>query len=139
MDAAEFFIHGMGKHLIQTKPVDELNYFKKRLAEAQDDFKNLFPKDLPPDEAMARRNAETHTSFHNLQMDLGIPGPNDRVYSVHFYYGKVLGCINNVLRKRANFHKRMFCELSKISWPRMLVVFKVKSTLRTRAFSLTYA
>ena len=106
MDAAEFFIHGMGKHLIQTKPVDELNYFKKRLAEAQDDFKNLFPKDLPPDEAMARRNAETHTSFHNLQMDLGIPGPNDRVYSVHFYYGKVLGCINNVLRKRANFHKR---------------------------------
>jgi hypothetical protein len=105
MNEAENFVHGMGKHLIQTKSVDELNYFKKRLAEAQDDFKNLFPKDLPPDEGMSRRNAEKYINYHNLQLDLGIPGPNDRIYSVHFYYGQVLGCINNVLRKCANFRK----------------------------------
>ena len=90
MDVAEDFIHREGKRLIQTKPIDDLKYFRARLQEALDDFKNLYSKDLPPDEAMARRNAETHTSFRNLQMDLGIPGPNDRAYSVHFYYGKVL-------------------------------------------------
>ena len=105
MDAADYFVLGHCKHLIQTKASDELNYFRKRLAEAQDDFKNLFPKDLPPDEAMTRRNAETHANYHNLQLDLGIPGPNDRKFFVHFYYGKVLGCINNTLRKRAVFRK----------------------------------
>ncbi len=63
-----------GKHLIQTKSVDELNYFRKRLVEAQDDFKNLFPKDLPPNEGISIRNAERHISYHNLQLDIGIPG-----------------------------------------------------------------
>jgi hypothetical protein len=105
MDEADYFILGHGKHLIQTKPIDELNYFRTRLQEALNDFKDLFPKDIPPDEAIALRNAETHANYHNLQMDLGIPGPNDRTYSVHFYYGKVLGCINNTLRKRAAFRK----------------------------------
>jgi hypothetical protein len=105
MVEAENFVHGQGKHLIQTKSVDELNYFRKSLVEAQEDFKNLFPKDLSPDEGMSIRNAERHISYHNLQLDLGIPGPDDRIHSLHFYYGKVLGCINNVLKKRANFRK----------------------------------
>ncbi len=105
IEEAESFVQGMGKLIIQTKSVDELNYFRRRLSEAQDDFKNLFPKDLPPDEGMSRRNAEPHINYHNLHLDLGIPGPNDRIYSLHFYYGKVLGCINNVLRKRANFRR----------------------------------
>jgi hypothetical protein len=54
---------------------------------------------------MTRRNAETHAKYHCLQLDLGIPGPSNRTYSVHFYYGKVLGCINNTLKKRAVFRK----------------------------------
>ena len=105
INEAEYWFHGMGQHLIQTKPVDELNYLRRRLTEAQDDFKNLFPKDLPPHEAMSIRNAETHGKYRNLQLDLGIPGTSDRVYSIHFYYGKIVGGINNVLRKRAGFRK----------------------------------
>ena len=70
-----------------------------------DDFKNLYSKDLPHDEGMTRRNAETHAKYHCLQLDLGIPGPSNRTYSVHFYYGKVLGCISNTLKKRAVFRK----------------------------------
>ena len=105
IDEAEYWYHGMGQHLIQTKSVDELNYLRRRLTEAQDDFKNLFQKDLPPHEAMLRRNDETHGKYRNLQLDLGIPGTSDRVYSIHFYYGKIVGGINNVLRKRANFRK----------------------------------
>jgi hypothetical protein len=52
MAEAENFVHGQGKYLIQTKSVDELNYFRKRFVEAQEDFKNLFPKDLSPDEGI---------------------------------------------------------------------------------------
>ncbi len=36
---------------------------------------------------------------------MGIPDREGRTRSVHFYYGKVLGCINNTLAKRANFRK----------------------------------
>jgi hypothetical protein len=53
----------------------------------------------------SKRNDEKHASYHNLQLDLGIPGPDERTYSVHFYFGKVLGCINNTLKKRANFRR----------------------------------
>jgi hypothetical protein len=105
IDKAEYFVQGMGRHLIQTKSADELNYLRNRLSEAQEDFKNLFPKDLPPDEGMALRDAERHINYLNLQLDLGIPGPKDRKYSIHFYYGKILGAINNTLKKRANFRK----------------------------------
>jgi hypothetical protein len=102
IDEADEFVHGKGKYLIQTKSVDDLNYFRSRLTEALEDFKNLFPKDLPPNE---RKNNETHDGYHNLRLDLGVPGPEERTCSVHFYYGKVLGCINNTLQKRANFRK----------------------------------
>ncbi len=105
IDEAEEFIDGKGKYLIQTKSVDDLNYFRSRLTEALDDFKNLFPKDLAPDECMARKDKESHDGYHNLRLDLGIPGPDERTCSVHFYYGKVLGCINNTLAKRAKFRK----------------------------------
>ena len=54
---------------------------------------------------MTRRNAETHAKYHWLQLDLGIPGHSNRTYSVHFYYGKILGCINNTLKKREVFRK----------------------------------
>ena len=70
-----------------------------------DDFKNLFPKELPPDECVQRKDSETHESYHNLRLDLGIPPEDGRTCSVHFYYGKVLGCINNTLSKRASFRK----------------------------------
>jgi hypothetical protein len=53
IDEADEFIHGKGKHLIQTKSADDLNYFRNRLTEALEDFKNLFPKDLLPDEGMS--------------------------------------------------------------------------------------
>ncbi len=105
MKAAEDFIHRDGKRLIQTKPTDDLKDFRTRLQEALEDFKHLFSKDLPHDEGITRRNAETHARYHWLQLDLGIPGPSNRTYSVHFYYGKVLGCINNTLKKRAAFRK----------------------------------
>jgi hypothetical protein len=105
IDEADEFIHGKGKYLIKTKSVDDLNYFRSRLTEELEDFKNLFPKDLPPDECMSRKDKENHDGYHNLRLDLGIPGPDERTCSVHFYYGKVLGCINNTLQKRANFRK----------------------------------
>jgi hypothetical protein len=105
MNAAEDFIHRDGKRLIQTKPTEDLQVFRVRLQEALEDFKNLFSKDLPHDEGTTRRNAETHAKYLWLQLDLGIPGPSNRTYSVHFYYGKVLGCINNTLKKRAASRK----------------------------------
>jgi hypothetical protein len=105
IDEADEFVHGKGKYLIQTKSVDDLNYFRSRRTEAFEDFKNLFPKDLPPDECMSRKDKETHDGYHNLRLDLGIPDPDERTRSVHFYYGKVLGCINNTLQKRAKFQK----------------------------------
>jgi hypothetical protein len=105
MSAADAFILGNGKRSIQTKSTEMLKYYKESLLEALDDFKNLFPKDLQQDEGMSIRNAETHAKYHDLQLDLGIPGTNSRTYSVHFYYGKALGCINNTLRKRAVFRK----------------------------------
>ena len=105
---ADQFIHGKGKYLIQTESVDDLNYFRSRLTEALEDFKNLFPKAVLPDEGMSRRNNENHDSYHNLRLDLGIPGPDERTSSVHFYYGKVLGCINNT-------HTPKACKISETS------------------------
>ncbi len=60
MNAAEDFIFRDAKRLIQTKPTEDLKYYRARLQEALDDFKNLYPKDLPHDEGMTKRNAETH-------------------------------------------------------------------------------
>ncbi len=105
IDEADEFVKAKGKYFIQTKSVDDLNYFRSRLTEALKDFKNLFPKDLPPDECISRKDSEIHERYHNLRLDLGIPGPDERTCSVHFYYGKFLGCINNTLTKRARFRK----------------------------------
>jgi hypothetical protein len=105
IEEADEFIKTKGKYVIQTKSVDDLNYFRSRLTEALDDFKNLFPKDLPPAECAQRKDSETHEGYHNLRLDLGIPNADGRTCSVHFYYGKVLGCINNTLQKRARFRK----------------------------------
>jgi hypothetical protein len=105
IDEADEYVKVKGKHFIQTKSVDDLNYFRSRLTEALEDFKNRCPKDLPPDECMSRKDRETHDSYHNLRLDLGIPGSDERTCSVHFYYGKVLGCINNTLQRRARFRK----------------------------------
>jgi hypothetical protein len=104
IDEADDFIQTKGKYLIGSKSVDELNYFRIRLTEALEDFKNLH-KDLPPAECMQRKDSEPHESYHNLRLDLGIPNEDGRTCSVHFYYGKVLGCINNTLSKRARFRK----------------------------------
>jgi hypothetical protein len=105
IEEASDFIKVKGKRFVQTKSVDELNYFRTRLTEALDDFKNLVPRDLPPDECMTRKDNEAHDNYQNLRMDLGIPGREERTRSVHFYYDKVLNCINNTLAKRANFRK----------------------------------
>jgi hypothetical protein len=105
MEAAQEFILRDGKRLLQTKSTEDLKVFRTRLHEALEDFKNLFPRDLPHDEGTTRRNAEAHAKYQWLQLDLGIPGPSNRTYSVHFYYGKVLGCINNTLKKRADFRR----------------------------------
>jgi hypothetical protein len=105
IDEADEFVKAKGKHVIQTKSVDDLNYFRSRLTEALEDFKNLFPKDLPPAECASRKDSETHENYHNLRLDLGIPGSDERTCSVHFYYGKFLGCINNTLQRRARFRK----------------------------------
>jgi myosin heavy subunit len=96
---ADEFVKIMGKNLIQSKSVDDLNYFRGRLTEALDDFKNLFPKDLTGAECAKMKDEEVHEAYHNLRLDLEIPGINERTCSVHFYYGKVLGCINNTLNK----------------------------------------
>jgi hypothetical protein len=105
IEEAEEFFQTKGQFVIRSKSVDDLNYFRSRLTEAQEDFKNLFPKDLPPAECIQRKDNETHESYRNLRLDLGIPDADGRTCSVHFYYGKALGCINNTLSKRAKFRK----------------------------------
>jgi hypothetical protein len=105
IDDAELFIQTFGKKFLQTRSVDELNYFRSRLFEAQEDFKNLFPKDLPMEQGILQRDSEQHLNYSNLQIDLEIPRSHARRYSLHFYYGKLLGAINNILRKRASFRK----------------------------------
>ena len=105
IDAAEDFVQGQGRQFLQTKSVDELTYLRTRLAEAQDDFKNLFPKDLPMEQGISQRDSEQHLSYSTLQFDLGIPPSHARRHSLHFYYGKLLGAINNILRKRASFRR----------------------------------
>jgi hypothetical protein len=105
IEEADEFIKLKGKYLIQNKSVDDLNYFRSRLTEALKDFKNLFPKDLPPADCASKKDSETHEGYHNLRLDLGIPGSDERTCSVHFYYGEVLGCINNTLQRRARFRK----------------------------------
>ena len=52
-----------------------------------------------------RKDNETHDHYLNLRLDLGMPGPNERTCSVHFYYGAYLMCINNTLKNRAKFRK----------------------------------
>jgi hypothetical protein len=105
IEEAEEFMQTKGKFVIRSKSVDDLNYFRSRLTEALENFKNLFPKDLPPAECIQRKDSETHESYHNLRLDLGMPNADGRTCSVHFYYGKALGCINNTLSKRARFRK----------------------------------
>jgi hypothetical protein len=106
IDEAEFFVQGIAKHWLQTKSVDDLNYLRSRLSEALEDFKNLFPKDLPMEKGIILRDSEKHLNYRTLQIDIGIPDAGERRHSVHFYYGKILGAINNILRKRANFRKQ---------------------------------
>jgi hypothetical protein len=105
IDEADDFVKTKGKSIIQAKSVDDLNYYRSRLTEALEDFKNLFPKDLTGSECAKMKDSEIHEAYHNLRLDLGIPGLDERTCSVHFYYGKVLGCINNTLQRRATFRK----------------------------------
>jgi hypothetical protein len=51
------------------------------------------------------KNEYDHTEFHDLQREFGIPNwAQGRTVSVHFYYGKLLGALNNVVRARDSFH-----------------------------------
>ncbi len=84
IEEARDYIKEKGKLFLQTKSVDDLNYFRSRLTEALEDFKNLFPNDLHPDECRSKKDNETHDNYHNLRLDLGIPGPEERTCSVHF-------------------------------------------------------
>ncbi len=54
---------------------------------------------------MREKNEYDHTEFHDLQREFGIPNwAQGRTVSVHFYYGKLLGALNNVVRARDSFH-----------------------------------
>ena len=57
------------------------------------------------EQSILRRDSEQHPNYASLQEDLGMPHSHARRYSIHFYYGKLLGAINNILRKRASFRR----------------------------------
>ncbi len=60
IDEADDFVKTKGKSIIQTKSVNDLNYYRSRLTEALEDFKNLFPKDLTGTECAKMKDGEIH-------------------------------------------------------------------------------
>jgi hypothetical protein len=54
------------------------------------------------------KNSFSHSSFVNLQREFQIPTVEEgRSVSVHFYYGQLVGVINNVLTSRRTFATNM--------------------------------
>ena len=84
-----------------------LENWRTRLEQALTDFKAHFSTDGRLVDTMAtiqEKNHFSHISFLDLQREFEIPTVEEgRTISVHFYYGQLVGVINNVLTSRRTF------------------------------------
>jgi hypothetical protein len=84
-----------------------LEDWRTRLEQALTDFKVHFRMDGRLADTMAtiqEKNHFSHIAFLNLQREFEIPTVEEgRTVSVHFYYGQLVGVINNVLTSRRTF------------------------------------
>ena len=84
-----------------------LEDWRTRLEQALTDFKAHFSMDGRLADTMAtiqEKNHFSHIAFLNLQREFEIPTVEEgRTVSVHFYYGQLVGVINNVLTSRRTF------------------------------------
>jgi hypothetical protein len=52
-------------------------------------------------QTIQEKNIFSHIAFVNLQREFQIPTVEEgRIVSVHFYYGQLVGIVNNVLTSR---------------------------------------
>jgi hypothetical protein len=84
-----------------------LEDWRTRLEQALTDFKAHFSMDGRLADTMLtiqEKNHFSHIAFLNLQREFEIPTVEEgRTVSVHFYYGQLVGVINNVLTSRRTF------------------------------------
>jgi hypothetical protein len=78
---------------------DVLQELKLRFEQALEHHKSQFSIETNNlSKSVLEKNEYDHTEFHNLQREFGIPNwAQGRTVSVHFYYGKLLGVLNNVV------------------------------------------
>ena len=84
-----------------------LEDWRTRLEQALTDFKAHFSMDGRLADTMLtiqEKNHFSHIAFLNLQREFEIPTVEEgRTVAVHFYYGQLVGVINNVLTSRRTF------------------------------------
>jgi hypothetical protein len=107
VESAEY-ASGPVKEFLVTRTKDELTRIHAQVLRASEDFKNIYPKLDPsrqhPEDAILSRNADLHLPFARLQSELMIPTiAQGRKSSLNFYYGKILGSINDIFRLREQF------------------------------------
>ncbi len=92
---------------MKTQSEDVLEDWRTRLEQALADFKANFSMDGHLADTMLtiqEKNHFSHISFLDLQREFEIPTVEEgRTLSVHFYYGQLVGVINNVLTSRRTF------------------------------------
>ncbi len=102
------YVSGPIKLFLITRTKDELARVHVQVQRASDDFKERYPKLDPdrqhPEDAIMARNADLHLPFARLQSELLIPTiAQGRKSALSFYYGKILGSINDIFRVREQF------------------------------------
>ena len=84
-----------------------LEEWRTKLEQALADFRVHFNMDGHLSDTMMtlqEKNNFSHIAFIDLQREFQIPTVEEgRVVSVHFYYGQLVGVINNVLTSRRTF------------------------------------
>jgi hypothetical protein len=84
-----------------------LEEWRTKLEQAIADYRVHFNMDEQASDtmmALQEKNNFSHSSFVDLQREFQIPTVEEgRVVSVHFYYGQLVGVINNVLTSRRTF------------------------------------
>ncbi len=107
VESAEYASDPIKQFLI-TRTKDELNRVHEQVQKAIDEFKDRYPKldqdRQHPEDAVISRNADPHLPFARLQSELLIPTiAQCKKSALSFYYGKILGSINDILRVREQF------------------------------------
>ena len=84
-----------------------LEGWRTKLEQALEDFRAHFEmesRDADTMQTIQEKNNFSHVSFAHLQKEFSIPTVEEgRTVSLHFYYGQLVGVINNVLTSRKTF------------------------------------